>query len=106
MTSSARTPPSPRTARRVFGGYRDAAVALQSSGRSAGRGLGVSVRDVFPLGGVRERTNRTVSKTVVVVRPPWVRIPPPPQGTHRFAGKTDIPVRSRSTTQRSPDARP
>src|SRR5580700_11147196 len=30
------------------------------------------------LGGVRERTNRTVSKTVVVARPPWVRIPPPP----------------------------
>ncbi len=32
----------------------------------------------FHLGGVRERTNRTVSKTVVVARPPWVRIPPPP----------------------------
>src|ERR1700680_1885151 len=31
-----------------------------------------------PVGGVREWTNRTVSKTVVVARPPWVRIPPPP----------------------------
>jgi hypothetical protein len=36
------------------------------------------ILDAVPVGGVREWTNRTVSKTVVVVRPPWVRIPPPP----------------------------
>jgi hypothetical protein len=33
------------------------------------------------LGGMREWPNRTVSKTVVGVRPPWVQIPLPPPGS-------------------------
>ena len=32
------------------------------------------------LGGVPERSNGAVSKTVVRVSGPWVRIPPPPPG--------------------------
>ena len=36
---------------------------------------------IVAAGDVPERTNGTVSKTVVVARPPWVRIPPsPPSG--------------------------
>ncbi len=38
-------------------------------------------------GGVPERLNGTVSKTVVPVRAPWVRIPPPPPFAAQMMGK-------------------
>ena len=45
------------------------------------------------LGGMREWPNRTVSKTVVGVRPPWVQIPlPPPVGRPLRVGDTANPL--------------
>ena len=55
-----------------------AGVLAERVGRPAGRLLRSPQVTSARSGGVRERPNRTVSKTVVAARSPWVQIPLPP----------------------------
>src|SRR5262250_619046 len=66
--------------------WRDANPGAQGCARS---------REVSLCGEVREWLNRAVSKTVVPLRVPWVRIPPSPpekddKGTRRWGDKENL----------------
>ena len=64
-------------------------------GRIRTRGAGTD-RLGSPDGGLPERTNGTVSKTVVVSQPPWVQIPHPP--LHRSHPAPDQPPAREDTS--------